>query len=125
MTICTNCADNKGLKSIDKVAGIWPGECPYCKQNTYLMDERNDYFDPKAKRLTQNEFLAECMKELPEIDTTPLIITYNGEKERGHIRIRASIVKGTSLIDALKQIIKNEEALASGDFEETSFDEIN
>ena len=45
-------------------------------------------------------------------DTTPLEITYNGG------RIRANIVKGNSLADALKEIIKTHEELEKGRFEE-------
>jgi hypothetical protein len=43
MTICNNCATNKGLIPKDKQIAVWMGKCPYCGLNAFLADENHDY----------------------------------------------------------------------------------
>jgi hypothetical protein len=48
MTICRDCADNKGLIPRNKAMGCWVAECPYCRQEKVVADEIHDYRMPLA-----------------------------------------------------------------------------
>ncbi len=54
MTICSNCAANKGLVPKDKGYGVgmWVATCPYCRRNVSLCDEIHDYKYPGQKLVT-------------------------------------------------------------------------
>ena len=57
MTICADCATNKGLIPKDKEVGLWLDTCPYCKLNTTVCDEGHDYKYPGQKPVTLEEYL--------------------------------------------------------------------
>lgn len=57
MTICNNCADNKGLIPKDKPVGVWKGECPYCHYENWLTDEIHDWKYPGQKPVSLEELL--------------------------------------------------------------------
>lgn len=48
MTICGDCATNKGLVPKDKGYGVgmWVDTCPYCLRKVSLCDEIHDYKYP-------------------------------------------------------------------------------
>ena len=57
MTICSDCADKKGLIPKDKVVGVWVQECPYCKQQKTVCSESHDYTYPGQKPVTLHDIL--------------------------------------------------------------------
>lgn len=66
MTICHDCATNKGLIPKDKSVGIWTAICPYCKLTTSVCDEIHDYRRPEQKPVTlEDVLLYQCMADMP------------------------------------------------------------
>lgn len=57
MTICHDCAINKGLIPKDKVVGVWMAECPYCKEQKVVCDEMHDYKYPEQRPVTIQDVL--------------------------------------------------------------------
>lgn len=57
MTICSDCANNKGLIAKDKEVGVWMGKCPYCGLNAFLCDEGHDYRIPGQRPATLHDVL--------------------------------------------------------------------
>lgn len=61
MTICYECATDKGLVLKDKIVGVWAGKCPYCKKERSLCDEVHDYKYPGQQPPTlEDVLLYEC-----------------------------------------------------------------
>lgn len=54
MTICSDCAANKGLVPKDKGCGMWVGTCPYCRRKVSLCDEIYDYKYPNLENLQRD-----------------------------------------------------------------------
>ncbi len=66
MTICHDCATNKGLVPKDKIAGVWTDICPYCKLTGSVCDEIHDYKRPGQKPVTMHDLLLyEAMADMP------------------------------------------------------------
>lgn len=65
MTICNDCAENKGLIPKDKCVGIWKGECPYCRHEDWLTDEIHDWKYPGQKSVTLHDIFL-YQESLPE-----------------------------------------------------------
>lgn len=59
MTICHDCAMNKGLVPKDKGYGVgmWVAECPYCRREVSLCDEMHDYKYPGQKPITIDDVI--------------------------------------------------------------------
>jgi hypothetical protein len=46
MTICNDCAENKGLVMKTDIRSCYRGECPYCRNEDWLTDEIHDWKYP-------------------------------------------------------------------------------
>lgn len=57
MTICSDCAENKGLVRKDKAIGMYVAKCPYCGIETSLCDEIHDHKYPGQKPVTIEDYL--------------------------------------------------------------------
>jgi hypothetical protein len=57
MSICYDCATNKGLVPKDKIVSVWKGICPYCRYDTFLNDEIHDYKYSKQKAIRLEDIL--------------------------------------------------------------------
>ena len=57
MTICNDCAENKGLIPKDKIVGSWYATCPYCLQRSMLTDEIHDWKRPGQKPVSLHDVL--------------------------------------------------------------------
>lgn len=69
MTICSDCANNKGLIPKDKIIGVWIDTCPYCRLTTTVCDEIHDYSRPGQKPVTMADVLLyEAMADTPVKD---------------------------------------------------------
>lgn len=57
MTICHDCATNKGLVPKDKEVGVWMDTCPYCRLTALVCDEIHDYKRPGQRPVTIDDVL--------------------------------------------------------------------
>lgn len=62
MTICGDCANNKGLIPKDKIVGVWTETCPYCKERKVVCSETHDYKYPGQRPLTLEDILIAGME---------------------------------------------------------------
>lgn len=66
MTICHDCATNKGLFPKDKMVGMWQAECPYCRKQKAICDEIHDYKRPNQRSATLEDVITyRMMADMP------------------------------------------------------------
>lgn len=63
MTICNDCAINKGLIPKTDIRSVWIAECPYCKLLAEVGDEGHDWKRPGERAPTLDElFLYQAIR---------------------------------------------------------------